>query len=643
MSVSTRQLSRHDRVVPLWAPLMGLFLCAVLIGCGGGGGGGDAPEALSLRQFLLVDRALNPVSPTGSTDLDRNAQLMLVFSEELDPATVNTQTIQLRTGPTQNTIPNAAFRVSKNVVFIDPTLNSNGTPNPYGFDAFADFRLTLLAFPKGGNTLHTVFGDPLVESFETSFRTSDRYLREVIPPEVEGIRFVPGPDPLTGNIPARALLAIDFSEPMDPTSVILGANVGGPDLTTSVDLRYSPTSQLNQDSGVAGLPIPVRVLASQDGKTLFLAPVFSFGDANYEFQLEMFQGLTDLAGNKILNPQSAGPFVCDGTGSEIGVILAEDFTDTVDRDALFSDADWGATEEGVLGGLPVSSRRVSIYGYTFTAAGAGKEGQYALIADPLQGEAFNQFNPNIQPPTEQGRRVQWAFSDDEMGASGVITGASWGPDQNSTVAAHYPIVRLRAGYQRNDSMTLSESFAGNYEGTPSLLYGGAYNVTQAANVGNAVGHPTFPEVTPANVGANCAQPSYAPLFNFTGWFDWPQPTGIFEWEPGDPNISGDRVMIFDASVAEGDNFQILRGWFGATFPCSGVLIPGFPLRRMYSTFEADTPNPPTNFGGANPIQNPRAEHHGHGLHADASDEHCAVLFLCTGGRPATERGRLDPR
>ena len=67
-------------------------------------------------------------------------------------------------------------------------------------------------------------------------------------------------------------------------------------------------------------------------------------------------------------------------------------------------------------------------------------------------------------------------------------------------------------------------------------------------------------------------------------------------------MPGDSVFLFDASVAEGDTWQQVRTWFGSTFPCSGILLPGFPNRRMYSTYEADTPDPESNFAAG--IVNP---------------------------------------
>ena len=103
---------------------------------------------------------------------------------------------------------------------------------------------------------------------------------------------------------------------------------------------------------------------------------------------------------------------------------------------------------------------------------------------PFAGAALNQYVSGVNPPTSEGRRVMWAFSDDEMGSNGSVTAAGWGPDSNATFAAIYPSVFLRAGYQKTQSISLSPSFDGNYDGKATVVYTGPYQVAQAQNVGN---------------------------------------------------------------------------------------------------------------------------------------------------------------
>jgi len=169
----------------------------------------------------------------------------------------------------------------------------------------------------------------------------------------------------------------------------------------------------------------------------------------------------------------------------------------------------------------------------------------------------------------------WAFEDTEMGQQGTVTTASWGPDSNQTFAAYYPDVILRIGYQKTHSMSLATTFDGNYEGSPLIMYKGQYSVSQKANVGNE-------------------GPGAAP----TGYTNWPKLTSYFDWDQGDPSAA-DAVLIFDASVQEGDTWQQIRGYFGAQ---GGLLVSGVPSRRMYATYEEDVPNPVSNLAAG--ILNP---------------------------------------
>ena len=280
-----------------------------------------------------------------------------------------------------------------------------------------------------------------------------------------------------------------------------------------------------------------------------------------------------------------------------------------------SDGDWGSTEQGFLQGQPITSRDVLIMGWVFANMNSvdSGTGQYAPIDSPLNGRDRNNFNPAPNPGTELGRRVMWSFPDTEMGAAGSITAAGWGPDSNATFAATYEGVVMNFGHQADQSVALTANFSGNFQGSPAIVYKGDYQVTQAANVGDTPGvtpnhmgqicltcpsgvsYRTNPGCNPQN-GVNFQWDWNWPLFTATGFFPWPDLTTFFEWDPGDLNVDEDSVLIFDVNIPEGDSFQQIRGWFGVTYPCSGVLLSSFPRRRMYAGFEEESPNPPDNPG-----------------------------------------------
>ncbi|MDJ0522639.1 MAG: Ig-like domain-containing protein [Planctomycetota bacterium] len=574
------------------------------------GGGGYAAKDMILVELQFLDRGLSATAPTGTTSLPRNAIIGLVFSELVNPFSVNNQTIQIRFGPAFQSVPDGSFQVNGNQVLFDPTVTAQGQPNPPGFQAITQYIIDVPGVGEQASVLENLDEDPNLTTFFTQFTTSDGWLRELSPPEVEGIVFAPEPDALTGNIPGNGLMGIMFTEAMDPSSFIQGTTVAG----GTIDIRYEDDSGvggINSTNGVAGSEIDGSFTPSPDWKTFWFKPLFSFGAQKLTFTVQCFQGLTDLSGNLLVNPGSFGPYTCDGNGIATGKTIKEDFLTTTFQDSANSDADWGTTEEGFLLGLPVTSRQVYIYSYVETDNGSNSgRGQYAPLAAPLIGADINNFVANVTPPSADGRRVMWSFSAQTIGQKGSVTSIGWGPDSNATFAAFHSNIKLRLGYQKDDSLSLSPSFSGNYDGQPALVYDGDYSISQAANVGDTPGHPAFAHVTGYGTNPGCNPTNGVgvifdwnlPLFQATGWVDWPELSTFFEWDPEGAPDSSKKVMLFDASCVEGDSFQQVRGWFGVTFPCSGVLIGGLPLTRMYATYEEDIPNPASNFVGG--VQNP---------------------------------------
>jgi hypothetical protein len=581
--------------------LSALGVASLTTSCGGGGAGFAAKDMV-LVEFLFVDRSLQPAAPTGTKSLPRNAQLLLVFSEQVDPKSVHTQSLQLRYGPSAQSVPNGSFSVDGNTVRFDPTVTAQGQPNPFGFDAATQYLVDIPSINDQVDVIRNRDNDPNLVNFFTIFTTADGFLRELDPPTVEGITFVPAPDALTGQVPGNGIMRIEFNEPMDPSSFVLGGPLGVDPGVTTLDVRYRAGVLVNDNAGIGGDPVPGFLTHDASASVYTFNPTFSFGDQRYVFDVRVFQGLKDLAGNQLVNPRSfPGPegYTVDGAGLSTGKILQESFATTVDADFAVTDADWGFSTQGLLQGQAITTRNAYLFSYSFVQVG-NLWGQYAAFADPLIGAQLNNFVPNVSPPTSLGRRVMWAFRDDEIGASGTITGASWGPDSNATFAATYPTIFLRCGYQKSSSLNLSPSFSGNYEGSPTIVYTGSYQVTQAANVGDTPGHPTYTHasISPYPTFPPCAAGQLAPLFSATGFYAWPPFTTFFEWDDGDSALVGDKVLLFDASVAEGNTWQQIRGWFGSQYPCSGALalmIGGFPGRRMYSTYEDDMPNPPASF------------------------------------------------
>ncbi|MGE0192846.1 MAG: hypothetical protein AB7T63_12490 [Planctomycetota bacterium] len=627
--------AQSPRVLPLRGATIAVALLVGAFAASCGGGSSSSLSAMQLVEFQIVDRALQPAAPTGSVSVPRNAQFRCIFNGPVLGSSISFQTIQVRTGGSFQSIPGGSFRVTGNEVIYDPTLEVDGTPRPFGLDPLSQYSLDIPSIDEQPGVVKNLDLDPNRRSFFTNWTTSAGFLRELQPPEVEGVYFVPDPDPITRNIPGNGLLAIVFNEVMDPAS-FTQAPFAGPDPSTGVDIRYT-SAPINGANGVADAPVPGTFSHDASATTFFFRPTFSFGNAKLIFTVAVYQVLKDLSGNQLVNPQSWGPFTCDGEGIATGKVIREDFDVADERDSGASDADWGSDEEGWLKGQPVTSRDVVITGTDYDAgsdysgdgysgsvagphagmqAGAaqavtGGRGMYITLDAPLVGQDRNNYTPAPNPATSLGRRVMQTYSDQEMGPKGSITRMGIGPDNNATFSSTYNGVILRFGYQKNDSMNLATSFNGNYSGSPTEVYRGSFSVAQKANVGN---YPTTNNAgTTATSAFNpCTTAHNNPLYQYTGHLLWPVPTTFFKWDPGTGDVN-DSVLLFDMSVPESaGTFQQVRAWWAQLYPCAGYglglgsFIGGFPTRFLLAGFEEDTPNPPENLSGgaAQNIKNP---------------------------------------
>ncbi len=589
-----------------------------------GGGSALAIQPMSLVEFQIVDRALQPAATTGSVNVPRNAQFRFIFSGPVLGESVSFQTIQIRYGASFQSIPGGSFRVTGNEVIYDPTLESDGTPRPFGMDPLAQYALTIPSIDEQPGVVMNLDFDPNTRPFFTNWTTSGGFLRELVPPEVLGVYFIPDPDPITRNIPGNGILAVQFNEVMDPSSFTQAPNAG-PDPDTGIDVRYT-NAPINVTNLVAGSPLPGAITHDAAATTFFFRPTFSFGSAKLIFTVAVYQVLKDISGNHLVNPQSWGPFTCDGEGIATGRTLTEDFDLLADRDLATTDADWGVGTAGKLIGQEIASRDVLILGADFDAGSdysgeafggsvpgphapmqaqnvTNGRGMFVTLDAPLIGIDRNNYTPAPNPSTSVGRRVMQAYSDAELGPRGSITRIGIGPDLNATFSSTYNGIILRCGYQKNSSMSLSSSFGGNYAGSPTEIYRGSFSVAQKANVGNYPG-TVSPTTTAVNAYPPCTTANNQPLYDYTGFLYWPTPSTFFQWDPGTGDLN-DRVLLFDMSVPESNpgTFQQVRAWWAMQYPCAGLalgigsFISGFPTRYMIAGAEEDTPNPPENLSG----------------------------------------------
>ena len=109
------------------ATVCGLTALAVFASCGNSG---------TLASNDPIEIALIRVEPgDGESTVSRNRVVRMIFNAQILPASVNDQSILIRTGGTFQTRPEGTFLILGNVVEFDPTVTSTGGANSAGFPA----------------------------------------------------------------------------------------------------------------------------------------------------------------------------------------------------------------------------------------------------------------------------------------------------------------------------------------------------------------------------------------------------------------------------------------------------------------------------------------------------------------------------
>jgi hypothetical protein len=361
--------------------------------CGGGGGGGpkaeDDTNDLVVVKFQMIDKDGNPTGGQGTTNAYRNNRILIEFSSTLDPASVSDRTIQIGIPSSGNlflTI-DGKFTVDGHKVIFDPTVTSTGAPQPFGYDAEADYTVTVHGFPSD-KTILDIDMKPVREQFQTTFRTTDLYLPDQDQPRILSV--TPAAD-ATG-IGSAEDVVVEFSEAMKPDSI---------DLESSFIIL----------NGNTGRVVLGQVLYSADATTVTFRPTFGYGKGPTVVTVTLNINLTDLAGNPISNPRAQTfTTVFDPFAPDEGII-EEFFDDTTNRDGSFTPSG-GAAHADWATGVGSAGRLVSVFGATsVTIPRVAQGGSSNWI--PMGGASWVSC------------RWQGWYKPNELGQPGTISGMAW--------------------------------------------------------------------------------------------------------------------------------------------------------------------------------------------------------------------------
>src|SRR5213075_1212412 len=89
--------------------------------------------------------ALRPLTPAAATAMPRNALVVLLFSDRVDPSSVDRRTIAIRSDADPRSTPEGSLAVDGSRVVFDPTVTETGEERPWGLEAESRFQIDLLS------------------------------------------------------------------------------------------------------------------------------------------------------------------------------------------------------------------------------------------------------------------------------------------------------------------------------------------------------------------------------------------------------------------------------------------------------------------------------------------------------------------
>lgn len=280
------------------------------------------------------------------TDIAQNENVVLVFNTEVDPLSINENTIQFRTSAGEP--PVGTFLVNGNVVEFVPQVLVVGGQSFFGFRAGETYTMTMPGGKNEPNAVKSTSGDPLKETISCSLNVT----RGIVDLNNAAPRAAMVLPTTTTNVPQDVTVQLEFNEIIDVTP-FLGANAATGPIVFAV--------RRTRDNGAGGrecspnsTPVPLGGAPRVD-----LDPVRGISIVTYRplqalpgnvcMDITVTDRVRDLSGRPA-QPQSF-QFVTVATGSrEESKTELFETDDNLDRSA--SSGDWanGAATFGLIGG-----------------------------------------------------------------------------------------------------------------------------------------------------------------------------------------------------------------------------------------------------------------------------------------------------
>ncbi|MCA8963660.1 MAG: Ig-like domain-containing protein [Planctomycetes bacterium] len=310
--------------------MSGLAGLTVLAGCGSSGsstGGATIGGVMALSQCSLG------CSSTGClrTDIATNEIIILQFTDNVDPSTVNSSSIQFRTASGQQ--PVGEFFVNGNQVEFLPTVLISGQQTFYGFSPGETYTMTIVGGENQNAVVRSTSGKAFAQQLSCTLVSNQGIIdHNGVPPRASLLQ--PNAGQLL-NAPRDTLIRLEFNEIIDSTPFTAG---NSPVIFTVRRTREAQGGGRECDVGSQPLTLAgsQRLDYQLDTSILTFTPAAEL-PPNVCIEVNVTNGVVDLSG-KPAQPQTF-QFLTEEVPL-IEIPLTEEFNNDVFRDPDASASTW---------------------------------------------------------------------------------------------------------------------------------------------------------------------------------------------------------------------------------------------------------------------------------------------------------------
>ncbi len=310
--------------------LSGFAGLAVLAGCSGSGG---STGGVTIGGAMALSNCSLGCSSTGClrTDIATNEIILLQFTDNVDPSSVNTSSIQFRTASGQQ--PVGEFFVNGNQVEFLPTVLISGQQTFYGFAPGETYTMTIVGGEGQNAVVRSTSGRAFAEQLSCTLVSNQGIIdHNGVAPRASLLQ--PNASQLL-SAPRDTLIQLEFNEIIDSTPFTSG---NSPVIFTVRRTREALGGGRECDVGSQPLTLAgsQRLDYQLDTSVLTFTPAAEL-PPNVCIEINVTNGVVDLSG-KPAQPQTF-QFLTEEVPL-VEVPLAENFDNDQFRDPEASAATW---------------------------------------------------------------------------------------------------------------------------------------------------------------------------------------------------------------------------------------------------------------------------------------------------------------